>query len=57
MYALNVLTTLNTSRVALPHLAAHFAVPASGEFVRTLRSLATGPTTLDLYEADRLEKL
>ena len=38
-------------------LAAHFAVPESGEFVRTLRSLATGPTTLDLYEADRLEKL
>ncbi|MGM4956795.1 putative quinol monooxygenase [Bradyrhizobium barranii] len=38
-------------------LAAHFAVPASGEFVRTLRSLATGPTTLDLYEASRLEKL
>ncbi|MCP3408110.1 putative quinol monooxygenase [Bradyrhizobium sp. CCGB01] len=38
-------------------LAAHFAVPASGEFVRTLRSLATGPATLELYDASRLEKL
>ncbi|MBR0726690.1 putative quinol monooxygenase [Bradyrhizobium manausense] len=38
-------------------LLAHFAVPASGEFVRILRSLATGPTTLELYDATRLEKL
>jgi quinol monooxygenase YgiN len=38
-------------------LAAHFAVPASGELVRTLRSLATGPTTLDLYDANKLAKL
>ncbi len=38
-------------------LAAHFAVPASGEFVRALRSLAAGPTTLELYDASRLEKL
>ena len=38
-------------------LAAHFVVPASGEFVRALRSLATGPTTLELYDATRLEKL
>ena len=38
-------------------LAAHFAVPASGEFVRDLRSLAAGPTTLELYDASRLEKL
>ena len=43
-----------TDRAAL---AAHFAVPASGEFVRTLRSLAEGPTTLELYDATRLEKL
>jgi quinol monooxygenase YgiN len=38
-------------------LAAHFAVPASGEFVRVLRSLAAGPSTLELYDATRLEKL
>ena len=38
-------------------LATHFAVPASGEFVRSLRSLATGPATLELYDASRLEKL
>lgn len=38
-------------------LATHFAVPASGEFVRALRSLATGPTTLELYDASRLERL
>ncbi|MCK1360551.1 putative quinol monooxygenase [Bradyrhizobium sp. 199] len=38
-------------------LAAHFAVPASGAFVRGLRSLAEGPTTLDLYDASRLENL
>src|SRR3954447_13348870 len=38
-------------------LAAHFAVPASGEFVRALRSLTTGPTTLVLYDASKIEKL
>jgi quinol monooxygenase YgiN len=38
-------------------LAAHFAVPASGDFVRALRSLATGATTLELYDASKLEKL
>jgi len=38
-------------------LAAHFAVPASGAFVRALRSLAAGPTMLELYDATRLEKL
>ncbi|HEX9210581.1 MAG TPA: putative quinol monooxygenase [Bradyrhizobium sp.] len=38
-------------------LAAHFAVPGSGEIVRALRSLAAGPTTLELYDASRLEKL
>lgn len=36
--------------------AAHFAVPASGEFVRALRSLAVGPTPLELYDANQLEK-
>lgn len=38
-------------------LAAHFAVPASGEFVRALRSLAAAATTLELYDPSRLEKL
>jgi quinol monooxygenase YgiN len=38
-------------------LVAHFAVPGSGEIVRALRSLAVGPTTLELYDASRLEKL
>jgi len=38
-------------------LAAHFAVPASGAFVRALRALAAGPTTLELYDAIKLEKL
>ncbi|MCK1385189.1 putative quinol monooxygenase [Bradyrhizobium sp. 21] len=38
-------------------LATHFAVPASGEFVRVLRSLVTAPATLALYDASRLEKL
>jgi quinol monooxygenase YgiN len=38
-------------------LVAHFAVPASGDFVRALRSLATGATTLELYDASKLEKL
>ena len=38
-------------------LAAHFAVPASGEFVRVLPSLAAEPTTLELYDASKLEKL
>ena len=38
-------------------LAAHFQVPASGEFVRALRSLAAGATTIELYDASRIEKL
>lgn len=33
-------------------LAAHFAVPASLEFVSALTELADGPTTLDVYEAN-----
>ena len=41
-------------RAALP---AHFAVPASGYFVRALRSLAMGATTLELYDASKLAKL
>jgi len=32
-------------------LSAHFAVPASRDFVKTARTLAAGPTTMNLYEA------
>mgnify|MGYP001554496074 FL=1 len=38
-------------------LLAHFAVPASRDFVRALRDLADAATTLEIYEATRLEKL
>ena len=38
-------------------LLAHFAVPASRDFVRALRPLASAATTLDLYDATRLENL
>ena len=38
-------------------LLAHFAVPASGDFVRALQSLAAAATTIELYGATRLEKL
>jgi quinol monooxygenase YgiN len=35
----------------------HFAVPASRQFVKTLQSLAAAATTIELYDATRLEKL
>ena len=38
-------------------LAAHFAVPASRNFVRALGSLAAGPPTIEIYDATRLEGL
>jgi quinol monooxygenase YgiN len=38
-------------------LSAHFAVPASRDFVRALQSLAAAATTIELYDATRLEKL
>ena len=38
-------------------LLAHFAVPASRNFVRSLQSLAAAATTIELYDATRLEKL
>jgi quinol monooxygenase YgiN len=38
-------------------LSAHFAVPASRDFVRSLQSLAAAATTIELYDATRLEKL
>ena len=38
-------------------LLAHFAVPASRDFVKSLQTLAAAATTIELYEATRLEKL
>ena len=38
-------------------LLAHFAVPASRNFVRALQPLAASASTIELYEATRLEKL
>jgi quinol monooxygenase YgiN len=38
-------------------LLAHFAVPASREFVKSLQSLAAAATTIELYDATKLEKL
>jgi quinol monooxygenase YgiN len=38
-------------------LAAHFAVPASRDFVRSLQSLAEGSSTLEIYDVTRLESL
>ncbi len=38
-----------------PALVAHFAVPASGGFVKRLRSLAAAPPDLNLFDATKLE--
>ena len=38
-------------------LKAHFAVPASREFVRSLQSLAAAATSIELYQAQRIESL
>jgi quinol monooxygenase YgiN len=38
-------------------LLAHFAVPASRDFVRALQPLAATATTLEIFDAARLEKL
>ena len=38
-------------------LLRHFAVPASRDFVKSLQPLAAAATTIELYEATRLEKL
>jgi quinol monooxygenase YgiN len=38
-------------------LAAHFAVPASRDFVRALRPLATAIPAIEIYDATRLEGL
>ena len=38
-------------------LSAHFAVPASRDFVRALQPLAAAASRLEIYDATRLEKL
>jgi quinol monooxygenase YgiN len=38
-------------------LLAHFAVPASREFVRALQPLAAATATLELYDATKFEQL
>jgi quinol monooxygenase YgiN len=38
-------------------LSAHFVVPASRDFVRALQPLAAAGTTIEIYDATRLEKL
>jgi quinol monooxygenase YgiN len=35
----------------------HFAVPASRDFVKSLQALAAAATSIELYEATRLEEL
>jgi quinol monooxygenase YgiN len=43
-----------TDRAAL---LAHFAMPASRDFVRALEPLAAAATTIEIYDATRLERL
>ena len=38
-------------------LSAHFAVPASRDFVRALQSLASASSTIEIYDATRLQSL
>ena len=38
-------------------LLAHFAVPASRNFVKALQPLAASASTIELYDATKLEKL
>ena len=38
-------------------LLAHFAVPASRDFVRALQPLAAASPTIEIYDATRLESL
>jgi quinol monooxygenase YgiN len=38
-------------------LLAHFAVPASRDFVRALQPLAAAATTIELYDSTMLQKL
>ena len=38
-------------------LGTHFAVPASRDFVRALKSLAAGASTIEIFDATPVEKL
>jgi len=38
-------------------LLTHFAVPASRDFVRALQSLAAAATTIEIYDATKVDKL
>ena len=38
-------------------LSAHFAVPASRDFVRALQPLASASSTIEIYDATRLQSL
>lgn len=38
-------------------LLAHFAVPASREFVRSLQLLAAAATTIEIYDSTKVDKL
>jgi quinol monooxygenase YgiN len=38
-------------------LEAHFAVPASRDFVRALKTLAAGASTIEIFDAARVESL
>jgi quinol monooxygenase YgiN len=38
-------------------LSAHFAVPASRDFVRALQPLASASSTIEIYDATRLQGL
>ena len=38
-------------------LLAHFALPASRNFVRALQSLAAAATTIEIYDAMKVDKL
>jgi quinol monooxygenase YgiN len=38
-------------------LAAHFAVSASRDFVRSLQSLTAGPSTVEIFDATPVENL
>ena len=38
-------------------LLTHFAVPASRDFVKALQSLVSAATTIEIYDATKVEKL
>jgi quinol monooxygenase YgiN len=38
-------------------LLTHFAAPASRDFVRALQSLAAAATTIEIYDATKMDKL